>query len=862
MRFVIVRNTLYIIIVALFIGLIGLSYKAYNIVLNYKKSEKRLENYKSIFAINNLLESLEKEQFFSLLYLEKKDSRTEKTVQLKRLNVDKVFQQSSNLLPSQVLKIISDNLYQARYLVNSSSGKKAMDIIVKEYQNGMLEPIVSYLETNMNMKYRDTEVALIRLRENINLEKSLLAYSIIRKIVMSDKDLLLWNDILSKRVLPNLSHKIDEEVSLKLQSVFDSKTFEKMEREQRVELFLEQSRGEYKIDLGELLKVFNKKVKRVDNSIMILLQEYRVSIERRFIYNERQMYKYSIAILLVVIVIFILWKMINIVSNTNRERLFLTNTLREIESDLDIHKQKELKELISSNNSIEIYKFLEKEIKEPSRAKDLFLANMSHEIRTPLNGIVGFTKELQQTQLTQEQREMLNIIEESSEHLIHIVNDILDFSKIKAGKIEVESIPFNLIEKVESAIDTFVAKAREKNIELKVDIDPYIPVELLGDPTKILQILTNLISNAIKFTVNEGSVVVSVDKLVESSSGVKVKFMVKDSGIGVESREKKIIFDAFSQADPSTSRKFGGTGLGLSISSQLVKRMGGKLELESEVGKGSLFHFTLNLEKTESAKEREKLNLERFQVAYISPINSRTIDSSLKRYVEYQGAKFNIYSTDTILTLPKDKLPDLLFIDYRCFEKKGEIEPFLALPLKIVLIVAENREEELGEISKQIDITLHKPVNFTRTMRALEVLNIVPKKEIKVDKSVSKFLGMKALVAEDNLINQKLMKSVLTREGIDVTVVNDGKEALKLREKEQYDVIFMDIQMPVMGGVEATEKILELEAQTRLRHVPIIALTANALEGDKEKYLAKGMDAYLSKPLKIEELERVLIDLT
>ena len=670
MRFGIVRNTLYFIIVALFIGLIGLSYNAYNIVINYKKSEKRLENYKSIFAINNLLETLEKEQFFSLLYLGKKDSRREKTVQLKRLYVDKVFQQSRNILPTEVLKIISDNLYQARYLVDNSSSEKGMDIIVKEYQNGILEPIVSYLETNINMKYRDTEVALIRLRESVNLEKSLLSYSIIRKIVMSDKDLLLWNNILSKRVLPNFFHEIDEKVALELQERFNSKTFEKMGREQRVELFLARKSEEYNIDLGELLKVFNKKVKIVDSSIKILFQKDRVSIEQRVIYNERQMYKYSIAILLVVIIIFILWKMIHIVSNSNRERLFLTNTLREIESDLDIQKRKELEALINSNNSIEIYKFLEKEIKEPSRAKDLFLANMSHEIRTPLNGIVGFTKELQQTQLNEEQREMLNIIEESSEHLIHIVNDILDFSKIKAGKIEVESIPFNLIEKVESAIDTFVAKAREKNIELKVDIDPYIPVELLGDPTKILQILTNLISNAIKFTVNGGNVVVSVDKLVESSSSVKVKFMVKDSGIGVESREKKIIFDAFSQADPSTSRKFGGTGLGLSISSQFVKRMGGRLELESEVGKGSLFYFALNLEKTANSKEQEKLNLERFQIAYVPPINNRNIDN-LKRYIEYQGAKFNIYSADTILTLPKNELPDLLFIDYRCFEKKG-----------------------------------------------------------------------------------------------------------------------------------------------------------------------------------------------
>ena len=604
-----------------------------------------------------------------------------------------------------------------------------------------------------------------------------------------------------------------------------------------------------------------RKIDKLDTAKQFSSHNKLLQLKNQILYKEKIATKYLFISFLVLFLLIAILSTLHIMAKINSDRHFLKNTLKEIELDLDENKQRELASLIERNDRSEIYQFLANAIKEPSRAKDLFLANMSHEIRTPLNGIVGFTKELQETELNEDQKEMLDIIEESSNHLIHIVNDILDFSKIKAGRVEIESIPFNPVSKFEAAIDTFVAKARENDIELKVNIDPHIPLELRGDPTKILQILNNLISNAIKFTVRGGVVEISILQLSASGDDVSLKFIVKDSGIGVDSEEKKRIFDEFSQADASTSRKYGGTGLGLSISSQFVKHMGGELKIESEVGKGSSFFFSLNLQKSNNIQKRKKKNLGVYRVGYILPQNERSVEHYLAKYVEYHGAKFKLYEAQEILKLKEELLPDLLFIDYRCFEKKETLSMFLDLPLKTALMVAENREEELLDVRDNVDTILHKPVNFTRTTKVLEVLESIKKEVLESSENQTlKFYGKKALVAEDNVINQKLMKSILSRLGINVTVVENGIEALREKKDENYDIVFMDIQMPVMGGIEATKNILNLEQEQGQRHTPIVALTANALEGDKEKYLAIGMDAYLAKPMKMEELEKVLVD--
>ncbi|MCK4442567.1 MAG: hybrid sensor histidine kinase/response regulator, partial [Sulfurovaceae bacterium] len=433
--------------------------------------------------------------------------------------------------------------------------------------------------------------------------------------------------------------------------------------------------------------------------------------------------------------------------------------------------KREIKKILSKNDSIEIYKFLAHEIKEPSRAKDRFLANMSHEIRTPLNGIIGFTKLLEDTPLSQEQKEMVSIIENSSNNLIHIVNNILDFSKIKAGKMELEAIPFNPIKHFEITIDTYIAKAREKNIEFIVFSDPAIPLELIGDPTKLSQVIINLISNAIKFTPNNGLINISMMRSSESKDNLTLYFSVKDTGIGIRDEEKSKIFSAFSQADASTNRKYGGTGLGLSISSQLIRYMGGRLDIKSKKGEGSTFFFSLKFKKSIEDKKETKLNLAKYKVGYILPQKDNGVDKNLKIYTEYYGAKFTSYEVHELFALPTPKLPDLLFINYSCFDKKGEINPFFALPIKIVLISSVDRKDELEQIKNKIDEILYEPINLYRITKSLEILNQRKKEIFSKTKKPILFNNIRALVAEDNLINQKLMTRVLDTLGIDVTVV-------------------------------------------------------------------------------------------
>jgi len=401
-------------------------------------------------------------------------------------------------------------------------------------------------------------------------------------------------------------------------------------------------------------------------------------------------------------------------------------------------------------------------------------------------------------------------------------------------------------------------------VELKVLIDPSIPSQLLGDPTKLSQILTNLISNAIKFTPHQGSIEISIIELSNKKSESLLKFQVKDSGIGISNEEKKRIFDAFSQADVSTNRKYGGTGLGLSISSQFIAYMGGDLQIKSKIGEGSSFYFSLKFQKPQIVKEEIKKDLSSFKIGYIPPKNSQGIDEKyLKTYIEYQDAKFKTYSFDKILNLNKKELPHLLFIDYKCFSNQEDLKKILNLPLQVVLIMAENKESELKEIREQIEHVLHKPVNLSRTIKALDILDRNKKKAQKKNTDeLSQFKGVKALVAEDNIINQKLMKSILNRLNIEVSIVSDGEEALIFLETEKCDIIFMDIQMPIMGGVEATEKILRREKEQNRKHIPIIALTANALEGDREKYLALNMDGYLPKPMSFDQLKEILTQFT
>jgi CheY-like chemotaxis protein len=481
---------------------------------------------------------------------------------------------------------------------------------------------------------------------------------------------------------------------------------------------------------------------------------------------------------------------------------------------------------------------------------------MSHEIRTPLNGILGFTQLLKETDLNEEQKEYVSVVEKSSDHLLGIVNDILDLSKIKAEKLELEIIPFDPLEKFESAVETYAGKALKEEIDLNVFIDPALPTKLLGDPTKISQVIVNLLSNAIKFTPRHGKVDVRIELFSENEGMATVGFSVEDTGIGITKEQRKKIFQAFSQADVSTSREYGGTGLGLSISGKLVEHMGGKLGIRSVPEEGSTFHFSLELPISADAQKRVADVMKGFRIGILNPHHELEyfINRNLESYLTYMGAEMVEHFTERKLFWAKENglLPDILFIDHKFRQREGDIEKYLDLGCRTILLSTADQKSHLKRYETKIDRILYKPVTFTKTLRAVTV------EEEKVHRSSKlTFENIRVLVAEDNSINQKLITHVLKGIGVDIEIAGDGLEALELRKKHSYDMIFMDIEMPVMGGMEATAKIRAYEREKRLEPIPIIALTANALSGDKARYLGAGMDDYMSKPIKIDALRKL-----
>jgi two-component system, sensor histidine kinase and response regulator len=510
---------------------------------------------------------------------------------------------------------------------------------------------------------------------------------------------------------------------------------------------------------------------------------------------------------------------------------------------------------------------------QANQAKSEFLANMSHEIRTPMNGIIGMTELLTHTRLTDAQRSFVTMIEQSAQSLLRIVNDILDFSKIEAGKLDLEAAPFDLRGCVSMATKSLATRAAQQGTELLLRISREIPEELIGDEIRLRQVLVNLIGNAVKFTQGgEITVRVSVADGPPAAQNYNLHFSVADTGIGIPLDKQAKIFEAFSQADVSTTRQYGGTGLGLSIASQLVQMMGGRIWLESELGTGSTFHFTGQFAPTTLSSLRAEPvdNLQHMPVLIVDDnahgrqLLAQTLSRRGMMARETDSGDEALRILD--LYLRETPGPIVMLIDQIMPQVNG-LELISKLQqradsrkvITILLTTASHPVTEQQMERFRIDGLLQKPALASEICHCIsQILGLIPAQAEAKAKEVVPVsnVSLRLLLAEDGAVNRAVFLGLLTQFGHEVTCVEDGEAAVEAWQEFDFDAIFMDVQMPVLDGLEATQRIRQLESDGQ--HIPIIAITAGAMADDQQRCLQAGMDDYLSKPIDTKQLRSVL----
>lgn len=516
-----------------------------------------------------------------------------------------------------------------------------------------------------------------------------------------------------------------------------------------------------------------------------------------------------------------------------------------------------LEQLEIQNVELDIAK---KRAQEAARVKSEFLANMSHELRTPLNGVIGFTRQMLKTQLSNSQTDYLQTIEKSANNLLNIINDILDFSKLEAGKLALENIPFDFRESLEEVISLQATSAHEKGLEITLKVDPKIPSGLIGDPLRIQQVLTNLVGNSIKFT-ERGNIDISVEMRSQAGDSVELQFMVRDTGIGISERQQAQLFQAFSQADASISRRYGGTGLGLVITQKLVSQMGGEISLTSRLHQGSTFWFTLRLNSTDMPMS-DLIEIELLMGKQLLLVEPNMQAASVTQQILSQEGMLVTYRS----SLPEeDEHYDYVLLNLAANQTYDEqsvavwIEQAKQMAPSVIMGTPSTELALADQIMTEHHIQcLTKPLSRRRLLQSLISEHVESPQPLAapIHTIAEERLPLHVLAVDDNPANLKLIAALLKERVKTVTACSNGQQAVNLATEKKYDMIFMDIQMPHMDGVTACQHIKQIELN---KDTPVIAVTAHAMAGERDRLLAAGMDDYLTKPIEEHILQQVLV---